>query len=194
MVYRGFRGRAEYLDRIFADFFGRSEILGLAISDICFGRSFLRPVRSGLDSNTGYASRLRSEASRSVFLQEFLDDALDFAIIAFPKVVIPNSPFRIDEILGGPSLIIKRLPDPRFAVDGDRKSDIQIVHGGFYVHRLVLERKLRCVHTDHYKACVVIFCRPIPQVWQWSNGVDAGVRPEINQHNFSAKRLAAQGN
>ena len=85
-------------------FFGRGEILGLAISDICFGRSLIRPVRSGLDSNTGYAGRVGSEASCSVFLQEFLDDALDFAIIAFPKVVVPNPPFRVDEILGGPLL------------------------------------------------------------------------------------------
>src|SRR5271170_4349279 len=101
--------------------FGRGEILRLPISDICFGRTPIRPVGSGLDSNSGYASRVRSEGSRSVFLQEFLDDALDFAIIAFPKVVVPNSPFRVDEILGGPSLVIKRLPDPIVAVDGHRK-------------------------------------------------------------------------
>src|SRR5580700_7830895 len=98
------------------NFFGRGEILGLAISDICFGRSPIRPVRSGLDSNGGYASRIRSEASCPVFLQEFLDDPLDVAIIAFPKVVVPNSPFRVDEILGGPILVIKRLPDLIFAV------------------------------------------------------------------------------
>src|SRR5229473_1694325 len=104
--------------------FGRGEILGLAISDIGFGRSPIRPVRSGLDSNSGYARRVRSEASCSVFLQEFLDDALDVAIIAFPKVVVPNSPFRVDEILSGPILVIKRLPDFLIAVDGDRKSNV----------------------------------------------------------------------
>src|SRR4029077_16553706 len=123
--------------------FGRGEILSLAISDICFGRSPIRPVRSGLDSNTGYAGRVSSEASCPVFLQEFLDDALDVAIIAFPKVLVTNSPFGVDEILGGPILIIKRLPDPVLAVDGDRKSNVQIAHGIFYVHRFVLERKLR---------------------------------------------------
>src|SRR5271169_5801910 len=109
--------------------FGRGEILGLAIPDICFGRSPIRPVRSGLDSDTGYARCAGSEASCSVFLQEFLDDALDVAIIAFPKVVVPNSPFRVDEILGGPILVAERLPDPLLAVNGDRKSNIQISHG-----------------------------------------------------------------
>jgi hypothetical protein len=88
-------------------FFGRGEILCLAISEIGFGRSLIRPVRSGLDSNTGYADRVRSEASCPVFLQELLDDAFDFTVIAFSKVVVPNSPFRVDEILGGPSFVIK---------------------------------------------------------------------------------------
>src|ERR1700720_4795208 len=160
----------------------------MAIAEICLGRSPIRRVRSGLDSNSGYASRVRSEASCSVFLQEFLDDALDVAIIAFPKVVVPNSPFRVDEILGGPILVIKRLPDPILAVDGDRKSNVQIAHGIFYVHRCMLEGELRGVRSDHYKACIFIFCRPSPQVWQRSNGVDAGVSPEINERNLSAKR------
>ena len=87
--------------------FGRGEIPGLAISDICFGRSLICPIRSSLDSSGGYASRVRGEASCSVFLQEFLDDALHVAIIAFPEMVVPNSSFRVDEILGGPSLVIK---------------------------------------------------------------------------------------
>src|SRR5580692_8868890 len=107
-------------------FFKRGKILGLAISDICFRRSPIRPVRSGLDSNTGYARRVRNESSCSVFPQEFLDRALDVAIIAFPKVVVPNAPFRVDEILGGPILIIKRLPDPSLAVDSDWKTNVQI--------------------------------------------------------------------
>src|SRR6266446_5232091 len=98
--------------------FGRGEILGLAISDICFGRSPIHPVRSGLDSNSGYASRVRIESSCSVFLQELLDGALDVAIIAFPKVVVPNSSLRVDEILGGPVLVVKGSPDPILAVDG----------------------------------------------------------------------------
>src|SRR3989442_176468 len=129
--------------------FGRGEILGLPVSDIRFGRSPIRPVRSGLDSNSGYASRVRSEASCSVLLQEFLDDALNVAIIALPKVVVTNSPFRVDEILGGPSLVIKRSPDPIIAVNGDRKSNVQLAHGIFYVHRFVLERKLRRMRPDH---------------------------------------------
>jgi hypothetical protein len=48
-------------------------------------------------------------------------------------------------------LVIKRLPDPILAVDGDGKSNVQIAHGIFYVHRFVLERKLRRVHTDDYR-------------------------------------------
>src|ERR1700690_70485 len=96
--------------------FGRSEILGLAISDICFGRSRIRPVRSRLDSSTGYASRIRSHASCPFFFQELLDGALDVAIIAFPKMVVPDSPFRVHQILGGPILVVERLPDPIVAV------------------------------------------------------------------------------
>src|SRR5271168_4339342 len=102
-------------------FFGRGEILGLAISDICFGRSLICPVRSGLDSHTRYARRDRTETSRTVFLEEFPDHTLDFRIIAFAEVVVTNSPFRVDKILRRPGFIIKRLPDPVVAVDGDGK-------------------------------------------------------------------------
>jgi hypothetical protein len=58
----------------------------------------------------------------------------------------------------------------------------------------VLERKLRRVHADQYKTRILIFCRPISQVGQRPNGVDAGISLEINEHNLSAKRLAAEGN
>src|SRR5258708_354414 len=170
--------------------FGRGEILGLVISDIGFGRSPIRPIGRSLYSNTGYARRVRSKASRSVFLQELLDDALDVAIVAFPKVVVPYSPFHVDEVLSWPILVAERLPDPLLAVNGDRKSNNQISHGILHVHRFVLERKLRRVHTDHYKTGIVIFFCPIPQERQRSNGVDAGVSPEIDHHHLSTKRLA----
>ncbi len=125
--------------------------------------------------------------------RSFLDDPLDLAIIAFPEVVIPNSPFRIDEILRRPVLVVERLPNPVLAVDGDRKTNLQIAHGVFYVHRFVLERELRRVHADHNQAGIFIFCRPTLHVGQRSKRVDAGVSPEINKHNLSAKRLAVQG-
>jgi hypothetical protein len=125
--------------------------------------------------------------------QKFLDDALDFAIIAFPKVVVPNSPSGVDEILGRPRSITKRLPDPILAVDGERENNVQIAHGIFYVHRFVLERKLRRVHTDHDQARIPILCGLGLHIGQGPQRVDAGVSPEINQYHLSAKRLAAQG-
>src|SRR5271157_3326227 len=118
--------------------FGRGEILCLAVSDIGFGRSPIRPVRSSLDSCAGYAGRVRGKPSCSVFLQEFLDDTLDIAIVTLSEVVIPNSLFRVDEILGWPSLVIERLPDSIVAVDGDWKSNVQIAYCILHVHRFVL--------------------------------------------------------
>src|SRR5215467_5145186 len=52
-----------------------------------------------------------------------------------PGVVIPNTPFRVHEILCRPRLVIERLPDSVLAVDGDWKSNFQIAHGIFHVHR-----------------------------------------------------------
>ena len=52
---------------------------------------------------------------------------------------------------------------------------------GFDERDLLMQTKPKVFYiTDHYKPCIVIFCRPIPQVGKWSNGVDAGVSPEIN--------------
>src|SRR5580692_3253068 len=115
------------------EFFGRGEILGLAIADIGFGRSLIRPVGRGLDTVGGYARHVRREASCSVFLQEFLDDALDLAVLTLTEVMVANSPFSIDEILGRPSLVIERPPNLVVGVYGDRVGDLQITHGCFDV-------------------------------------------------------------
>src|SRR5580658_1152761 len=97
-------------------FLRRGEILGLARSEICFGRAPIGPVRRSFDANTGYARQVRSRAGGSVFLQEFLDGAVDVGIFAFAKMVVANAAFRVNEILGGPILVIERLPDLVVAV------------------------------------------------------------------------------
>ncbi len=90
-------------------------------------------------------------------------------------------------------LIVERLPDAILAVDGDRECNFHGAHGIFHVHGFLLERKFRRVHAQDDKACSVVFFRPTSQVGHRPDGVDAGVRPEINQRNFSAQRFPGHG-
>jgi hypothetical protein len=92
--------------------------MGLTVANIGFGRSHIS-AGCCLDSGSGYANRAVIQASRSVFLEKFLYNALEVAIFALTEVVITNSPFPVDEILRWPVFVVERLPNPVIAVDGD---------------------------------------------------------------------------
>ncbi len=49
------------------------------------------------------------------------------------------------------------------------------------------------MHADDYQPRILIFLGPRFHVRQCSQAVDAGVSPEIDQHNFAAQGFAGQG-
>jgi hypothetical protein len=74
-------------------------------------------------------------AGDSIFLQKFLDDALDLAIIVLAEVVIANSSFLIDEVLRRPVFVLEGLPNPVVAVDGDWVRNLKKSVLNAWVHR-----------------------------------------------------------
>ena len=101
--------------------------MGLTVANIGLGRLHIVPGRR-LDSITVYVNSGFIQTNRSVLSKKFLDHMLEFAVVAFTKVVIANSSLSIDEILRRPIFVVERLPDPVVAVDGNRISDIQIAY------------------------------------------------------------------
>src|SRR5580658_282070 len=138
---------------------GRCETLSLTVADVRFGGSLIS-ARCGLHSVSRYADRAPIQASGSVFLEKFLDDALTLGVFALTEVVIANSSLPIDKVLRRPVLVVECLPDGVIAIDGDWVGHLQIARGVFYVETFMLERELRCMGPNHDQAGILIFCRP----------------------------------
>ena len=69
-----------------------------------------------------------------------------------------------------------------------------MTHCPVHIGRLVLEREFRRMHSNHDQAGIFVLRRPGLHIGERPQRVDAGVGPEIDQHNFPAQRFSAQGN
>lgn len=112
--------------------------------------------------------------------------------MALAEVVIANAPLAVDEVVRWPVFIVEGLPNLVVAVDGDGIVDLQVANRFLHVGALLLERELRGMHADHNQTGILVFRGPSFHVRQRAQAVDAGVRPEIDQHNFAAEGIAGQ--
>jgi len=111
---------------------------------------------------------------------------LDLAVAALPEVVIADSSFPIDEVLRRPVLVVEGPPNRVIAVDRNRVGYLQITAGVFYIQSFFLEREFRGMDANHNQARIFIFRRPALHVRQGAKRIDAGVSPEIDQHDLTA--------
>ena len=102
--------------------------------------------------------------------------------------MMANAARGIDEIMGGPIAVPESPPNGVIVVDGHRIADLQIGDGGAHIVDVALEGKFRGVNADHHQTLVFVFFRPGPDIGQGAQAIDAGIGPEIHQHD-----LAAQG-
>ena len=56
----------------------------------------------------------------------------------------------------------------------------------------MFKRKLRRVHADDDQSHVFVFRRPAFHVRHRTQGVDTGIRPEVNQHDLAAQRFRCE--
>src|SRR5262249_43022352 len=127
------------------------------------------------------------------FGQQRLDDHLRLLIRAFAELTVPDAALRIDEIQRGPILVAETAPYDVLAVDRDRIVDAHVLHGPADVARVLFERELRRVDADHHQALIAIFLVPGADVGHGAAPVDAGVSPEIDEHDLPAQGLRGQG-
>ena len=100
---------------------------------------------------------------------------------------------RVDDIQCWPILIVESTPDHMLVVDGDRVGDLQAGHGGANVVVVFLKLKLGCVDPDHHQPVTLVFLSPGAPMRKRAQPVDAGIGPEIDQDDFSAKFRRRQG-
>ena len=101
-------------------------------------------------------------------------------------MTVANATPRIDEVQSRPILVIERPPDRVVVVDHNRILDAHLLHGTAHVVDVVFERELGCVHADDDKPLAVLL-RPGANIRKLAQPVDAGVGPEIDEHDFPGK-------
>ena len=85
-----------------------------------------------------------------------LDGTLDLLIGALAEVVEADAAVAIDEVEGGPVVVVERAPDGEVVVDHDRVADAQIANRAAHVAEVVLEPELGRVHADDDEPVVAI--------------------------------------
>ena len=123
--------------------------------------------------------------------QKLLDDLLRAVVIALAEMVGADAAFGVDEIMGRPVIIIEGAPDRVVIVDGDGIIDVQIGDRLLHIGDHLLEGEFRRMHADHDQTLVAILFRPGPHIRQAAQAIDAGIGPEIDQHDLALERLGA---
>ena len=102
----------------------------------------------------------------------------------------------IDQVVGGPVLVLVGVPGLVVVVDGHRVLDAETGRLALHVGYHVLEVELRGAHPDDHQAVLGVVAVPGFDVGQGALAVDTGVGPEVHQDHLApqlgqAERLAA---
>src|SRR4051794_27823054 len=101
--------------------------------------------------------------------------------------MMANSARGIDEVEGGPVLILKSIPDRVIVVDRNRIRDVQIPCEAFQAGFIMLEAKLRRMHANCDEPRITILGGPGTNIRQCAKPIDAGERPELDEHDFASQ-------
>src|SRR5215468_9559120 len=105
---------------------------------------------------------------------------------------VSDAPLYIDEILRRPIVIIESAPNHVLAVDGDRIIDPQRFDLPADVVDVLLKSEFRGMDADDDQALVFVLLRPGAEVGLRAQPVDAGVCPEMDKDDLSAKGRCRQ--
>src|ERR671925_766682 len=123
------------------------------------------------------------DALARALAQQVLDHPLAFVVLAPAEVVVPDPALRVCEVDGRPIAVGEGPPHPVVAVERDRVLDSHGLHGLADVLDLALERELGRMDADDDEPQVAVFRGPRAHEGQRAEPVDAGVRPEIDEHD-----------
>ena len=124
--------------------------------------------------------------------QQLLDDAFALLVSALTVVMVSDPSFRVGDVDGGPVVVAERLPDGIVAVERDRVLHTHFGRGLTDVVDVTLEGELGRVHAHHHQPVTAVLLRPRPDIAERAKPVDAGVRPEVHEHDLPAQVVQAQ--
>src|SRR5262245_28037824 len=102
-------------------------------------------------------------------------------------MMVSNTPLRVDEIQRRPILVPEGTPNDMIVVDRDRMVDLHVLHGPANVAYGLLEFELGRMDSDDYQSMVLVFLGPSADIGQRAPPIDAGISPEIDQHDVPAQ-------
>ena len=115
------------------------------------------------------------------------DHPLLLGVAALSEVGEANPATAVHEVLGRPVLVAVGVPGRRVVVLGDGVAQSVLGDRGADVGRLALEGELRRVHADDHEARAAVAPIPGLEGRQRADAVDAGIGPEVDQHDLSAQ-------
>ena len=107
-------------------------------------------------------------------------------------MVVTDLPPGVDEVVGGPVLVLERPPDGELIVHGDRIGDSKALDVLADVGLGLLKGELGRVHADHHQTLVLVLLSPGTDVGDGTDAVDAGVGPEIDHHHLALQLLGRE--
>ncbi len=114
-------------------------------------------------------------------------------VVALTVVDVGDTAGLVDEVLGRPVLVAVRVPRVHLEVDGHRPGDPEALDRRGDVGALLLEVELRGVDADDDQAAAAVRLLEVLQVGDGAHAVDAGERPEVDEHNLAAQAVHGEG-
>jgi hypothetical protein len=105
---------------------------------------------------------------------------------------VPDLPFRVRDVHGGPVVVREGTPDRVLGVERDRILDALVRSGPADVVGVPLERELGRVDADDDQSFVLVLLVPRADVAERAQPVDARVRPEVDQDDLPAQPFRSQ--
>src|SRR6516165_4213899 len=104
-------------------------------------------------------------------------------------MVVPNAALCVDEVMRGPVPVVEGSPDGVVIVDSHGVIDFQIDYSVLHITDVLLEGKLRRMRANDNQSLILVLLGPGPDIRDCSEAVDAGVGPEIDQHDLAPERF-----
>src|SRR5262249_44291025 len=102
------------------------------------------------------------------------------------EMSVADTALRIDEILCGPNVVVEGAPDHIFAVDRHGIIDTERFCLAADIVEIFFKSEFRRMDADYDQSFVFVFIGPGAEVGLRAQPVDAGVCPEMDEHDLPA--------
>ena len=124
--------------------------------------------------------------------EEAPDRVLRLGVGPLAEVHEPHPTLGVDQVVGRPVLVVVRVPGRGVVVLHHGIGEAEVADRLLHVRGLLLERELGRVDADHGEPVLVVLLVPGLDVGQRADAVDAGVGPEVDEHDLPPELVEAQ--